>query len=226
MTALILHPTITSLRQELRDALETLQHLQSIADGVLRQIAEVPAIKALLQKVESESHEIVLLMASCRTYDSTPTENITGETRSLRSFLDGDVTVRDQVTAARCRYLYRRLAQRFHPRDQDASASSHLLDEARIAHKAQALEVLYCMYLDAYKNELPFAAEEGSEDDLLKKLLGSVLESTDKFRSSLSFRIAAAWMAGGKPLAEELLENELLRKLQAFRLYRTRKQEA
>lgn len=217
---LIVHPGAIQERTQLEVILNNLEKTQSAVDLVLQHLSQKPAIKSLLRAIEKEDIEISLLMASVHNKDD-PSENITGETRSIRQLLDGDVSIKDRFESARMKKLWRKLRMRLHPDNLQASKEDEeLFKKAKAAYKAQVYEVLYLIYRKVFPG---LHGTIDNEAELLKKLTGLADQRLYTFLSGTSFDIASTYHAGGWALAEDKLHTELTLRLKALQLYRMRK---
>lgn len=219
-TALIVHPTYKSLTTQLEENLRHLEKTVEAVDKVLNNLALLPQIKELLNKLKEEERLIALLTASVHNTNDL-SENITGETRNLRQFLDDDPSVKGQFEAARSKKMYRRLASFYHPDTLGAAQNPGKFSQVQKAYKSGAFEILYLLYKEAFSDQEPLLFED--EHALLTLLTGRSENKLFTFLEGTSFRIARAWLAGGKPKAELDLADELTLRIRAYQLYRTRK---
>lgn len=217
MNALIIHPLYAQRRDELAETLAQLQKTQEAVDVVLRQLAVEPKVAELIHKIEDENRLIELLSASVHNKDD-PSENVTGEKRSLRSLLDGTVSIQAVFEQARIKRLYRELARRLHPDNLTASpADVHLFTQATAAYRAGEHEVLYFIHARVFGQ----SAEFEDEDELLDRLNRIALRKLDHLLAGDAFAIACAWMAGGRIRAAGMLYDALSiihRNLQRYRM--------
>lgn len=217
---LIVHPTYKSLTTQLEENLLHLEKTVEAVDKVLNALALLPRIKDLLSRLKEEERLIALLTASVHNSDDL-SENITGETRNLRQFLDDDPSVKGQFEAARAKKMYRRLAAYYHPDTLGETNNATKFGQVQRAYKSGAFEVLYLLYKEAFS--VTGAPVFEDEHELLGVLTGRTEHKLLTFLGGTSFRIASAWLAGGRPKAELDLADELTLRIRAYQLYRTRK---
>lgn len=214
--ALIVHPIYQGLRALLQDTVDQLARTHDSVDKILNHVAKYERVKSWITRCESVSADITALESSILPSDG-PKENITGVTRSLRSFLDGDASTKDQVTLQRCKHLYQKLASYYHT-DKGRDGSDEKMALITTAYRAKEVETLYLMFCETFSRG---ASTFPDEIDLLNSLCAKAEEKLMVYLSSArSFEIASEWVRGGQERTINRIIQELVNVHQRMEEYK------
>lgn len=153
-------------------------------------------LEGKISKLFDISNELCIALGSRHTEGYRV--NIGSTSSNLRTTLDSFSPTSERLDEVTCKKYYRRLAQKHHP---DRGGDPEVFAVIKSAYEARAVELLFLYLVDV--------DTEALSDEVLRKMLGSMLTKLDTLRKMPSYEVASSLMAGSRPRARRLLSQFL-----------------